>query len=155
MNFWEKAKQRRQEEDKQMLIDRLDEIENIVFTHSKEKIDDYSKSILLAHLVENQKNVHDLKVHMSSNIVKHNYDGSLSPFSAFMLRWGWGIWVVLFFVAIVWCYPIYSTNERELDKLRKVIKYDADKKQYFISKDNYTVLDKDDDRKGIILNTQE
>lgn len=155
MNYLDRAKQRGKEYDRQSVSDRLDEIENIVFTHSKEKIDDYSKSILLAHLAENQKNVNDLKDYMSNHIVKHNYDSSLKPFTALMLRWGWGLWVVLFFVAVVWCYPIYSSNEKELDKLRKVIKYDADKKQYFISKDNYTVLDKDDDRKGVILNTQE
>ena len=155
MKFLESLKQRREDANKKNLDERLDEIENIVFSHSKEKIDNYSKSILLAHLVENQKNINDLKDYMSRNIVKHNYDGSLKPFSALMLRWGWGLWVVLFFVAVVWCYPIYSNNERELDKLRKVVKYDAEKKQYFISKDNYTVLDKDDDRKGIILNIEE
>lgn len=88
---------------------------------------------------------------IKGSIKTNNYQ-NLTPFSALMLRWGWGLWVTLFLIALVLCYPIYSNNEKELMKLRKVLIYDSEKQEYFISADNYKL---DKEKKGITFKTDE
>lgn len=78
----------------------------------------------------------ELSDKIKGSIKTNNYH-DLTPFTALMLRWGWGLWVTFILIVLVFCYPIYSTNLREFDKLTKVVKYDFEKKEYFISSDNY------------------
>lgn len=138
-----------------MSIDeQLSSIEKEVFNTTKQKIDSYSLAVIRANLIANERLAQtnkELSDKIKSSIKTNNYH-DLTPFSALMLRWGWGLWVSLFLVALVLCYPIYSTNEKELMKLRKVLIYDSEKQEYFISSDNYKL---DKEKKGITFKTVE
>ena len=138
-----------------MSIDeQLSSIEKEVFNATKQKIDSYSLAVIRANLMANERLAQtnkELSDKIKSSIKTNNYH-DLTPFSALMLRWGWGLWVTLFLIALVLCYPIYSSGLRELDKLRKVVIYDSEKQEYFISSDNYKL---DKEKKGITFKTDE
>lgn len=93
----------------------------------------------------------ELSEKIKGSIKTNNYH-DLTPFTALMLRWGWGLWVTFILTVLVFCYPIISTNLREFDKLTKVVKYDFEKKQYFISSDDYKF---DKEKKGITFKVDE
>lgn len=165
--FSNKAEQAQREDEIQFLNDRLNEIENKLFVHSKEKLDPYTKSILVAHLVENQKNLDEMKFYVSQEvkgIVKHNYDGSLKPLSAFMLRWGWTFAVFLMSLLLMiawWLFEIRSKYETvqqkslEQEVIEKVVKYDKTENQYYIDAKDYTVENsKNGGFKGIIIKSK-
>lgn len=138
-----------------MSIDeQLSSIEKEVFNTTKQKIDSYSLAVIRANLMANERLAQtnkELSDKIKSSIKTNNYH-DLTPFTALMLRWGWGLWVTFFSIVLIFCYPIYSSHLRELDKLRQVIMYDSEKKEYFISSDNYKL---DKEKKGITFKTDE
>jgi hypothetical protein len=137
-----------------MSIDeQLSSIEKEVFNTTKQKIDSYSLAVIRANLMANERLAQtnkELSDKIKSSIKTNNYH-DLTPFSALMLRWGWGLWLSFFLIALVLCYPIYSSNQKELLELRKVIIYDSEKQEYFISSDNYKL---DKEKKGITFKTE-
>lgn len=166
MNYGEIANQRRQEEQVNELNQRLNEIENLVFAHSKEKLDPYTKSILVAHLADNQFNADDIKAYLGvkiSQIKTHNYSG-LSPMTAFMLRWGWfiGAFPMMLLLLIAWWlvdvrnkYEVVQQKSLEQKLLEKVVKYDKAENHYYIDAKDYTVANgKKGEFKGIIIKSK-
>ena len=160
MSFLEKVHEARQKEQIKAINERLTEIENAVFAHSKETLDAYTKSILVAHLVENQKNVDDLKFYII-NAVKQDNPNSLSKrLVAFMLRWGWSILAVIAAFAFWWMMDIRSKYDIVQEKsgkqaiIEQVVQYDKVKDLYFIEAKDYTVEnEKKGEFKGIIIKT--
>lgn len=164
MNYGERATQRRQEEQVKELDERLNEIENLVFAHSKEKLDPYTKSILVAHLADNQINTDDIKAYLGvkiSQIKTHNYSG-LSPMTAFMLRWGWFIGalpMMLLLLTAWWLmdirnkYDVVQQKSLEQEVIEKAVKYDKEQNQYSIDAKDYTV-ENTKDFKGIIIKSK-
>lgn len=135
-----------------MSIDeQLSSIEKEVFNTTKQKIDSYSLAVIRANLMANERLAQtnkELSDKIKSSIKTNNYH-DLTPFSALMLRWGWGLWVTFILIVLV---LFYSSNEKELMKLRKVLIYDSEKQEYFISADNYKL---DKEKKGITFKTDE
>lgn len=165
-NYGEQANQRRQEEQVKELDQRLNEIENLVFAHSKEKLDPYTKSILIAHLADNQFNADDIKAYLGvkiSQIKTHNYSG-LSPMTAFMLRWGWflGALPMMLLLLIAWWlvdvrnkYDVVEQKSLEQEAIEKVVKYDKTENHYYIDAKDYTVENgKNGGFKGIIIKSK-
>ena len=167
MNYSENAaKQRSQEEQVNELDQRLNEIENLVFAHSKEKLDPYTKSILVAHLADNQINADGIKAYLGvkiSEIKTHNYSG-LSPMTAFMLRWGWfiGALPMMLLLLIAWWlvdvrnkYDVVEQKSLEQEVIEKVVKYDKTENHYYIDAKDYTVENgKNGGFKGIIIKSK-
>lgn len=164
MNYGERANQRRQEEQVQELDQRLNQIENLAFAHSKEKLDAYTKSVLVAHLADSQINTDDIKSYLGvkiSQIKTHNYSG-LSPMTAFMLRWGWFIGAVpmMLLLLMAWWlvdirnkYEVVQQKSHQQELIEKVVKYDKEQNQYSIDAKDYTV-ENTKNFKGIIIKSK-
>ena len=81
------------------------------------------------------------KIKGSINAHHHHYEGT-TPATAFFLRWGWGVYYVVPLVLILLGVFFYvrNTDHVQLEMLEQVVRYDTDKKVYFIDAANYEVV---------------
>ena len=89
---------------------------------------------------------------IKGSITTHNYVGA-SWRTAFMVRWGWCIWVLILLVlspAFVWVYNEYLGKGMKYKAFENIIQYDPNSKQFYIDSKNYRVQN-DKGLKGIIM----
>lgn len=120
------------------------------------KIEDNKKVIettLTKHSQTNEQLTEKIKGSITTTT--HNYLGA-SWRTAFMVRWGWGIWVlVLIMLApLFWLvYNEYLAKGAKYKALENIIQYDKKADLFYIDAKNYHVQN-DKYFKGVILHTE-
>jgi hypothetical protein len=116
-----------------------------------EKMEENKKSVETV-LAEYSKNNEQLIQKIKGTITTHNYVGA-SWRTAFMVRWGWGIWVIILLIlspGFVWVYNEYLDKGMKYKALEKIIIYDPTTKQYYIDSKDYWVQN-NKNLKGIVI----
>lgn len=115
------------------------------------KMEENKKSVEMV-LAEYSKTNEQLSQKIRGTITTHNYVGA-SWRTAFMVRWGWGFWVMLLLMllpAFVWLYNEYLSKGMKYKALENIIQYDPTSKQFYIDSKDYRVQN-DKGLKGIVI----
>lgn len=138
---------------------RVNEIQAIlVQNYGKDAaIDDYQIAVIRGIMLANFQTEKELKkvTDLVTKNVKpkvNNYD-NLSAKAAFMLKWGWGIWLILALLILGGFYT-YTNTPKEIipPALQNSIQYENGK--YYILQKNYT-LRKGENGKAIGINIKQ
>lgn len=91
-----------------------------------------------------------IKGSIVANTHEHYYEG-MAPFSALLLRWGWGVWVMALGIFLGALWFILQKDRAELAELRHIVAK-TDSTGYRISSQDYRVVnDRKSNFKGIEL----
>jgi hypothetical protein len=115
------------------------------------KMEENKKSVETV-LAEYSKTNEQLSQKIKGSITTHNYVGA-SWRTAFMVRWGWGFWVMLLLVlspAFVWVYNEYLVKGMKYKALENIIQYEPQSKQFYIDSKDYRVQN-NKGLKGIVI----
>lgn len=118
------------------------------------KIEENKKSVETV-LAEYSKTNEQLSQRIKGSITTHNYTGT-HWLTAFMIRWGWGIWVmiVLMLLPILGLvYNEYLGKGAKYKALENIIQHDPNSKLFYIDSKDYHVQN-DKNFKGIIIETE-
>jgi hypothetical protein len=118
------------------------EIENAIFTKTKEKVDPYTRGIILGVLLANQPLIssnEEIAQKIKGTIKTYDYS-NLSEKAVYQLRWGWikpAVYAALVLIPIIYSYSFYTAEERLLSKIG-IFQKDQSDGSYYISEGDYT-----------------
>ncbi len=104
---------------------------------------------LLLAMDRNTEACRELTQRVKASVHTHqHYYADTPPLTAFLIRWGWGVWVFTLLVFSALFFYILSENRKKLERLESVIQYRDSTDTYFIDRRFYKVINTRE-RKGI------
>jgi hypothetical protein len=104
---------------------------------------------LLLAMERNTEVCRELTQRVQASVHTHqHYYADTPPLTAFLVRWGRGVWVFVLTVFTALFFYILSENRKKLERLESVIQYRDSTDTYFIDRRFYKVVNTPE-RKGI------
>lgn len=138
--------------------EKIKHIQVEVFRMTNQKLGEYEIALILGNLMATEgieESVEKVSKKFNGSITQNQYSGLqyMSPWKLFLFRWGWGIYIISGMLLLLGIITGVNTY-REYQNKSSFTPYEysriqqLDDGRYFISKEDYTVMD----GQGIIIN---